>query len=88
MYVFEHAAKDENQLSFACDRRIGPEGPPHTDSSYKLIPSNNNPCPHLLQHALPALAINQRIPSALSREAAGEDGEICGLDVVIVMLCN
>ncbi|KAF3847483.1 hypothetical protein F7725_020511 [Dissostichus mawsoni] len=40
--------------------------------------------PHLLQHALPALAIRQRIPSAPSGEVEGEDGGFCGLNVVIV----
>lgn len=30
----------------------------HTEISYKLILSNNNSCPHLLQHAPPALAIS------------------------------
>lgn len=41
--------------------------------------------PHLLQHALPALAIRQRIPSTPSGEVEGEDWGFCGLNVVIVM---
>lgn len=73
-----------------CGSRIALEewgskpSPSYTDSSYKLIHSSSNPCPHLLQHALPALAINHWIPSAPS---CG-DGGVCGLDVVIVMLGN
>lgn len=58
----------------------------HTQaSSYKLIQSNNNPCPHLLQHALPVLAIDQQIPSAASCEVEVKDGRG---RIVIVMLCN
>lgn len=84
-------ACDVNQLSLSCDRGgFAPEGrgsgpsPSHTGSSYKLIHSNNNPCPHLLQHALQAFAINQRIPSAPSCEGR----RFCELRVAIVILCN
>lgn len=84
-------ACEVNQLSLSCDRGgFAPEGrgsgpsPSHTGSSYKLIHSNNNPCPHLLQHALQAFAINQRIPSAPSCEGR----RFCALRVAIVILCN
>lgn len=53
----------------------------HTDNSYKLIHSNNNPCPRLLQHALQ--------PANSFRCEVEEKGRwVRGLRVVIVMLCN
>lgn len=80
-----------NQPRLSCDQGIGLEGRGsslsllHTESSYKLIHSkNNNPCPHLQQHALPALAINQQIPSALS-EVEGEGGGF--VDLMLWLWC-
>lgn len=56
---------------------------PARRSSYKLIPWNNNPCPHLLQHASPALAINQQIPAAAICRVEAGDGAFVGST-----LCN
>lgn len=88
-------ALEVNQLYLSCDRgglpwRDEVAGRYHHTrrSSYKLIPSNNNLCPHLLQHALPSTR-NQPANSFRSELWGGGEGQgVCGLSVLIVMLCN
>lgn len=69
------------------DEAAGPS-PSHTESSYKLIHSNNKPLSSPAA-TRSASARNQPANSFRSELWGGGEGRgVCGLGVVIVMLCN